>query len=128
MNSMKKIILFLLSLIFVGNINAQISVESFSIENNLDAKNFPKIDKDGVAGALIKIITTAKGFSYDLGQLPYIEANESKVGEIWLYVPEGTMKLKISHDDLGSLRGADVVNGYYMFNQRLKGPRYIGWC
>ena len=30
------------------------------------------------------------------------------------------MKLKISHDDLGSLRGADVVNGYYMFNQRLK--------
>lgn len=119
---MQKIISLLLSFFFIGQISAQMSVESFSIvDNDIDAKtNYPVLDDEGVACALIKIATTAKNFNFEIGQLPIKKVDESKVGEIWVYVPEGTMKMKITHADLGSLRGSDVVNGYYMFSQRLK--------
>lgn len=118
---MRKVLLLFLSLIFVGQINAQISVESCSLlENDLDARNYPILDDEGAACALVKIVTTSKGFNFEIGQLPVKKVDESKVGEIWVYVPDGTMKMKISHAELGSLRGADVENGYYMFSQRLK--------
>lgn len=118
---MRKILLLILTISFVGQINAQISVESCSIlDNDLDARNYPVLDDEGAACALVKIVTTAKGFNFEIGQLPVKKVDESKVGEIWVYVPDGTMKMKISHPDLGSLRGADVENGFYIFSQRLK--------
>lgn len=118
---MRKIIFLFLSLLFTGQIDAQISVESCSLlENDLDARNYPILDDEGSVCALVKIVTTAKGFNFEIGQLPVKKVEESKVGEIWVYVPDGTMKMKITHADLGSLRGSDVENGYYMFSQRLK--------
>lgn len=118
---MRKILLVFLSLIFVGQVNAQISVESCTLlDNDLDARNYPVLDDEGTACALVKIVTTSKGFNFEIGQLPVKKVDESKIGEIWVYVPDGTMKMKISHAELGSLRGADVENGYYMFSQRLK--------
>ena len=100
---------------------AQISVSGFTLmDSDPDARIHAVLDEEDVPGALIKIVTTAKGFNYDIGQLPVIKVDENHVGEIWVYVPDGTMKMKISHPDLGSLRGADIENGYYLFPQRLK--------
>ena len=118
---MKKIVLILLSLLLVEQINAQISVERFSVsENDLDARNYPVLDDEGIACALVKIITTAKEFNFEIGQLPVMKIDDSKVGEIWVYVPDGTMKMKITHADLGSLKGAGVEDGFFMFPHRLK--------
>lgn len=117
----RKIITPIILCFSIQMISAQISVESCAIiENDLDARNYPILDDDGTACSLVKIVTTAKGFNFEIGQLPIKKVDESKIGEIWVYVPEGTMKMKITHPDLGSLRGADVENGYYMFSQRLK--------
>lgn len=117
----EKILITIIFSFSIPVISAQISVESCAlVENDLDARNYPILDDEGTACSLVKIITTAKGFNFEIGQLPIKKVDESKIGEIWVYVPEGTMKLKITHPDLGSLRGADVENGYYMFSQRLK--------
>ena len=52
----------------------------------------------------------------DLG----IVAVEQKPAEIWVYVPEGTMKLKIVHPQLGHITNAEK-DGYYWFPEgRLK--------
>lgn len=114
---MQKFISLVLFLLFVGQTDAQISVEKFSIlDTDLDAKNYPVLDDEGVACALVKIITTAKGFNFEIGQLPIKKVDESRVGEIWVYVPEGTRKINISHADFGSLRGYGVEDdGYYYF-------------
>ena len=117
---MKKIVLILLSLLFVEQINAQISVESFSVSNDLDARNYPVLDDEGTACALVKIITTAKDFNFEIGQMPVMKVDENKVGEIWVYVPDGTMRMKITHADLGSLKGIGVEDGFFMFPHRLK--------
>lgn len=117
----KKILILIILCFSTQMISAQISVESCAIvENDLDARNYPVLDDEGNACSLVKIVTTAKGFNFEIGQLPIKKVDESKIGEIWVYVPEGTMKMKITHPDLGSLRGADVENGSYMFSQRLK--------
>lgn len=117
----KKILTTIILLISIPTISAQISVEScVLVENDLDPRNYPVLDDEGAACSLVKIVTTAKGFNFEIGQLPIKKVDESKIGEIWVYVPEGTMKMKITHPDLGSLRGADVENGYFMFSQRLK--------
>lgn len=118
---MKKIVLILLSLLFVVQINAQIFVEKFDILNELDAQIDPVYDNEGIPCALIKVITTDKRFEFELGLLPPPnKVDKSRVGEIWVYVPEGTRKMKIVHPDLGSLKGYGVDNGYYEFPQRLK--------
>ena len=118
---MKKIVLILLSLLFVVQINAQIFVEKFDILNELDAQIDPVYDNEGIPCALIKVITTDKRFEFELGLLPPPnKIDKSRVGEIWVYVPEGTRKMKIVHPDLGSLKGDRVEDGYYIFPQRLK--------
>lgn len=117
----KKILATIILFFSIQITSAQISVESCAlVENDLDARNYPVPDDEGTACSLVKIVTTAKGFNFEIGQLPIKKVDEAKIGEIWVYVPEGTMKMKITHPDLGSLRGADVENGYYMFSQRLK--------
>lgn len=118
---MHKRFLFILSILCVVQLQAQISVESCTVlDNDLDARNYPVLDDEGFACALVKIVTTAKGFNFEIGQLPVKKVDGSKVGEIWVYVPEGTMRMKITHPDLGSLHGADIENGYYFFPSRLK--------
>ena len=102
-------------------INAQIFVEKFDILNELDAQIDPVYDNEGIPCALIKVNTTDKRFEFELGLLPPPnKVDKSRVGEIWVYVPEGTRKMKIVHPDLGSLKGYGVENGYYEFPQRIK--------
>lgn len=118
---MRKILPLLILILSSFSLRAQISVASFTLlDTDPDARIHAVLDEEEIPGALIKIVTTAKGLNYDIGQLPVIKVDENHVGEIWVYVPDGTMKMKISHSDLGSLRGPDVENGYFIFPQRLK--------
>ena len=100
---------------------SQISVQSFiQLDTDLDAStNFIKKDINGKSCAIIKIFTTQTGFSFDNGQLGIV-AVEQKTAEIWVYVPEGTMKLKLSHQDLGHITNGEADGYYYFPTGRLK--------
>jgi hypothetical protein len=82
-----------------------ISVASFKIlPTNLDARvNFPVKDQNGDLCAIIKVVTTQTGFSFDCGQIGIIKTIQ-KPSEIWVYVPYGAKRLTISHPNLGILR------------------------
>lgn len=86
-----------------------ISVASFkSLPNDLDARvNFPMKDQNGDVCAIIKVVTTQTGFSFDSGQIGIFKT-EQKSAEIWLYVPYGTKRLTISHPYLGTLRDYQI--------------------
>jgi hypothetical protein len=53
-------------------------------------------DQNGDKCALIKIETTEKGFTFDVGMLGIVKT-EYHPGEIWLYVPYGVKSITISH-------------------------------
>lgn len=80
----------------------QFSVESFKILTN-DVTSFvnPVRDLNGNACALIKVpVPSDFVFSTPLG----IVKREDKIGEIWLYVPNGTVRLTIKHPQWGVVR------------------------
>lgn len=117
----KYLLLLMLVLSTCTTLYSQISVKSFEmLDTDLDANTYyPKKDYNGKTCAIIKIFTTQTGFSFDNGSLGIV-ATEYKPAEIWLYVPEGTMKLKIVHPQLGHISNAET-DGYYWFEQgRLK--------
>ena len=83
-----------------------ISVASFELSpNDLTAnlEGTTVYDQNGQKCALIRIQTTQKGFSFDVGALGVQKVDDTKVGEIWLYVPEGVKRLTMRHPQLGSL-------------------------
>ena len=83
-----------------------ISVASFELDpNDLTAnlEGTTVYDQNGQKCALIRIQTTQKGFSFDVGALGVQKVDDNKVGEIWLYVPEGVKRLTMRHAQLGSL-------------------------
>ena len=83
-----------------------ISVASFELSpNDLTAnlEGTTVYDQNGQKCALIRIQTTQKGFSFDVGALGVQKVDDTKVGEIWLYVPEGVKRLTMRHAQLGSL-------------------------
>ena len=75
------------------------------LTNDLTANLYgtSKTDDNGEVAALIKIVTTEKGFTFDGGSLGIV-ATEYKAGEIWLYVPRRAQRLTISHSSYGVLR------------------------
>ncbi len=99
---------------------SQISVKSFEyLETDLEANTYnPKKDLNGKTCAIIKIFTTQKDFSFENGALGII-ATEYKSAEIWLYVQEGTRKLKITHPALGHITNGES-DGYYWFPEQLR--------
>ncbi len=84
---------------------AQLSVKYFRmLENDLDARvNFPVKDQNGDIAALIKVVTTQKGFTFDGGMTGIVKTIE-KPSEIWVYVPWGIKRISIFHPQLGQLR------------------------
>ena len=104
---MKKIIFILLALIFVSSTSGQsISVSSFKLlESDLTANTAGTMEKDqnGETAALIKVVTTQTGFSFDCGSMGIVKTVQ-KPSEIWVYVPHGVKKMTISHPKLGILR------------------------
>lgn len=105
------LLLFFLSACFV---QAQdISVVKFQkLENDLDARvNAPVLDQNGKKCALLKVVTIEKGFTFDVGQLGVVKT-VYKPAEVWVYVPKGVNKIKITHPKLGQIKSDD---GYYWF-------------
>lgn len=80
------------------------SVSSFRpLPTDLDARLYPKNDQNGKKAALIKVVTSEKGFSFDVGVMGVV-ATSQEIGEVWVYVPEGILKMTIRHKDFGVIR------------------------
>lgn len=103
---MRKYIVFLLiSLLPYSLYGQKISVSDFNmVEKDFTANMEGSIvyDQNNDKCALIKIQTTEKGFSFDNGSLG-IQKVEEKTAEIWVYVPQHTKRLTISHPELGTV-------------------------
>lgn len=83
-----------------------LSVESFRLlENDLAANTQGTMmrDQNGDVAALIRVVTSEKGFVFDGGMMGIVGTKQD-VGEILLYVPHGIQKITIKHDQLGVLR------------------------
>lgn len=105
---MTKLLTLFLVFALTGTLLAQepqLNVKSFrKLESDLDARvNEPKKDQNGDLCAILKIVTTQKGFTFDCGQIGIIKTVQ-KPAEIWVYVPYGVKRLTISHPQLGILR------------------------
>lgn len=89
------------------HVNGQnISVSSFKlIENDLTANTTGTMESDqnGETAALIKVVTSETGFSFDGGMVGIVKTKQ-EVGEIWVYVPHGIKRMSIRHPQLGVLR------------------------
>ena len=88
----------------------KISVSQFYLaESDLTAQNRNTIveDQNGDKCALIRIQTTQKGFSFDVGSAGVQKVDENHDGEIWVYVPFGVRHISIRHPQLGSLANYD---------------------
>ena len=95
--------LLLLLMLFCIEVNAQqFSVRSFRLlPNDISAYINPVKDLNRVACALIKVVGEPDFvFSSPLG----IVKRKEEVGEIWIYVPDGTIQITIKHPRWGVLR------------------------
>ncbi len=83
----------------------EIAVASFNLlENDMTARSFaPVRDANGDLTALVKVVTTAKGFDFDGGSLGVVKVDHQP-GEIWVYVPPGARMITLRHPQLGVLR------------------------
>lgn len=83
-----------------------ISVSSFGLlDNDLTANTAGTLEKDqnGETAALIKVVTTQTGYSFDSGSIGIVKTKQTP-GEIWVYIPRGAKKMSIKHPQLGVLR------------------------
>lgn len=99
--------LLLYSLLFQCVCYAQnISVASFKLlDSDLTAitAGTSENDQNGETAALIKVVTTQTGFTFDGGALGIVKTKQTP-GEVWVYVPRGSKKITIKHSQLGVLR------------------------
>ena len=84
-----------------------ISVKSFRpLPEDLTARVDPVTNDNGQTCALVKIVTTERGFSFEPDALGMCgSVDESQKGEVWIWVSPGSRRLTIKHDKLGVLRG-----------------------
>jgi formylglycine-generating enzyme required for sulfatase activity len=99
----RKVTLLLTLLLLSAFANAQnVSIVSFKLdEKDNSAQESELFDQNGEVCALIKIVTDATGFSFDVGSLG-VTAVQEHDGETWLFVPFGIKKITLHHQDLGS--------------------------
>lgn len=83
----------------------EFSVESFrSLEMDMDARSvYPVYDQNNKKAALIKVVTTEKDFDFDVGMMGVLQIRQ-EIGEIWVYVPAGVMRITIRHPKYGVIR------------------------
>lgn len=73
------------------------------------------LDQNNTLCALIKVVTTANNLTFDNGELGIVKAEQKKKqSEWWVYVPERTEKLKITHPQFGQLN-TDTEDGFTHF-------------
>ena len=99
------LIIFFLMVLSDVAFSQSIDVKSFQrLPNDQTARvHHPVTDQNGEKCALIKVVTTQKGFVWEGGTLGITKV-ESKTAEIWVYVPRGSKKITIKHDQLGMIR------------------------
>ena len=103
----RTIIAILLALVCVCLHAQELAVTSFKLsETDLTAnlQGTTVLDQNGEKCALIKVVTVAKGLTFDVGVLGVRKVDTSHVGEIWVYVPYGVRKITISHPQYGQIR------------------------
>ena len=103
---MRVVFLFMMCILANVCVSQNISVSSFRIlESDLTANTTGtmEVDQNGETAALIKVVTTQTGFTFDGGALGIVKTVQ-KPSEIWVYVPRGLKKITISHPQLGMLR------------------------
>ena len=91
---------------FIAGFAQSISVKSFqALPTDMTASSLEgkRIDQNGEVAALIKVMTTEKGFVFEGGSLGIVDTQQ-RVGEIWVWVPRGLRKITILHQQLGGLR------------------------
>lgn len=99
----------------------EMTVKSFYLaETDLTAmtRGTMEYDQNGNLCALIKVETTLKDFTFEVGVLG-ITKTVFQTGEIWLYVPFGIRKLTIKHPEFGLIRDYPLTCGIE------KGKTYI---
>ena len=104
---MKRIIciIFVVIQAIVGQAQT-ISVSSFKLlDTDLTANTAGtmEIDQNGETAALIKVVTTQTGFTFDGGAMGVVKTKQTP-GEVWVYIPRGSKKISIKHPQLGVLR------------------------
>ena len=83
-----------------------ISISSFKLlDKDLTANTAGtmEVDQNGETAALIKVVTTQTGFTFDGGSLGIVKTKQTP-GEVWVYIPRGAKKISIKHPQLGVLR------------------------
>lgn len=75
------------------------------MENDLTAnlKGTMMIDHNGETAALIKVVTSEQGFTFDGGMVGIVKTKQ-EAGEVWVWVPHGIKKMSVRHPQLGVLR------------------------
>lgn len=99
----RAIILFILMMFTIHLWAQEITVEEFYQSDELTALRgqTEKKDEDGNRYALIRVLTTDKGFYFDVGSVGSEPPDESKVAQIWVYVGQGARHISISHKKYG---------------------------
>ena len=104
---MRKLTIFVFGIVISISCFCQtISVNSFKLlETDLTANTAGTMvtDQNGEVAALIKVVTTQTGFTFDGGVLGIVKTKQTP-GELWVYVPKGSKKISIKHPQLGVLR------------------------
>ena len=107
----KKLLFILTFICHLQLLNAQeMSVKSFYLAETDLTANTPGTmvhDQNGNVCALIKVETTHKGFTFDVGVLGVVSVVENPA-EIWVYVPFGIRKITIQHPQLGIIRDYQI--------------------
>ena len=92
--------------ISIHSYSQTISVSSFKLlETDLTANTAGtmELDQNGETAALIKVVTTQTGFTFDGGAMGIVKTKQTP-GEVWVYIPRGAKKISIKHPQLGVLR------------------------
>ena len=103
---MKVVFLFMMCIIAMFANSQTISVSSFKLlDTDLTANTAgtTEMDQNGETAALIKVVTTQTGFTFDGGALGIVKTKQTP-GEVWVYIPKGSKKISIKHPQLGVLR------------------------
>ena len=112
--SSRLLLILIFCLITFMGYGQNMSIASFKMDEADQTANVEptmKRDLNGDKCALIKIVTTQKNFAFDVGSLGITETewqNSSHPGEIWLYVPNGVMKISVQHPQFGTIKDYDL--------------------
>ncbi|MCH5328067.1 MAG: PEGA domain-containing protein [Coprobacter sp.] len=107
-------LIFIFGFLSLSVYSQNMAIASFEMDETDQTANVSptmKMDINGEKSALIKIVTTQKNFGFDVGSLGVTATewqNSEHPGEIWLYVPNGVMKISIQHPQFGSIKDYDL--------------------